>query len=237
MKRKLIAIALVALFITLCSTSMISAKPRGEENENVLNIIQGADGKKITGERLIIDESAKDNLAAQINEFKTWIEHARPFKDFVLSEDEKTEIITRVTTLVDALNQVLVENDLPEIDANYLYREMFDLGGTRSTIVSVGIGYAFIPFYDYETFFGIMLRPIWLLYPPWFMLNGGYTGNLNIHLFPPRIEYGDRLGGHIVRTTMFSGLYVNIGDLGYDNIFGGPMILLGRARVVMSGDF
>ena len=237
MKRKLIAIILVGLFITLGSTSMVSSKPRNEDNENVLTIIQGMDGKKITGEKIIIGESTKDNLAAEIMEFKTWIEYARPFQDFQITPDEKTEIITRVSSLIEALNQVLIENNLEEINPNYLWREMFDLGGTRSTIVSVGIGYAFIPFYDYETFFGVMLRPMWLLYPPWFMLNGGYTGNLNINLFPPRIEYGDRLGGHIVRTTFFSGLYLNIGDLGYDNIFGGPMILLGRARVVMSGDF
>ena len=78
-----------------------------------------------------------------------------------------------------------------------------------------------------------MLRPMWLWYPPLILGGGGYTGNLNINLFPPRIEYGDRLGHHLVRTTIFTGLYINIGDLGYDNMLGGLMLLLGRARVVM----
>ena len=236
MKRKLIAILLVGLFITLGSASMVSANPRGEATENVLTIVKSGDGAPVSGDQLVIDESAKNNLEAQIYEFKTWIEQARPFQDFVLTEEEKTEIVTQVTNLIDSVNAVLEELDQDPIEPAWVFNEMFETELGRSTIVSVGVGYAFIPFYDYESFYGIMFRPIWLIYPPWFMLNGGYTGNLNINIFPPRIEYGDRLGSHIVRTTFFSGLYMNIGDLGYDNIFGGPMILLGRARVVMSGD-
>jgi len=131
------------------------------------------------------------------------------------------------------LNVILEENDLEPITTDWLFREMFETEFGRSTIISVGVGYAFIPFYEYEMLFGSMIRPIWLIYLPLILGSGGYTGNLNINLFPFRIEFGDKLGAHMVRTTFFTGLYLNIGEIGYDGLFGGVMIMLGRARVVM----
>jgi hypothetical protein len=249
MKKKLV----IAIFLTLVisSISVIPASTAQSEIditgktatgeplavENVVTILKGVDGEGISREIVTIDDSVKQNLIEQIMEFKTWIEQARPFQDIILTEEEKIEIIEKVNPLLDSINLMLEESNLNPIEPTWLYNEMFNKELGRSIVISVGKGYAFIPWYHYESFYGVLFRPLWLLYPPWFMLGGGYTGNLNINVFPPRIEYGDRLGSHIVRTTFFSGLYLNLGDLGYDNLFSGPMLLLGRARVVMSGDF
>ena len=249
MKKQLaigIFLTLVIATISIAPTSMaqteedINAKTLSVENEadqTSITIIKGLDGQGISREIVVIDESAKQNLIEQINEFKTWIEQARPFQDFQITPEEEIDIREKVNPLLDSINLMLEENNLEPIKPAWLFNEMFNKELGRSIVISVGKGYAFIPWYHYESFYGVLFRPLWLLYPPWFMLGGGYTGNLNINVFPPRIEYGDRLGSHIVRTTFFSGLYLNLGDLGYDNLFSGPMLLLGRARVVMSGDF
>ena len=232
MKRELIAMLVVGLFITVASTTAISADPV-DESSNVITIIKGVDDEGLIEEKMTVETSDAEILSDQFESFKSWIQETRPFMDLTLTEDEKNEIETRVNEVITTLNSMLEANDLEPVDINWLCTEMFETEPGRSTIVSVGRGYAFIPFYEYESFLGIMLRPMWLFYPPLFLGGGGYTGNFNINLIPPRIEYGDRLGGHLVRTTIFSGLYINIGDLGYDNIFSGLILLMGRARVVM----
>lgn len=234
MKRAIISILVVGLFLTVAAVPATSSvEPKSDGEDKVLSIMIGADGKGIKGDAVTISAADAEKLTNDITEFKTWIEENRPFKDFQITEEEKTEIREKATEILNSINTILEENDLGLIDSNWLWDEMFETEFGRSTICSVGVGYAFIPFYEYETFLGVMLRPMWLWYPPLILGGGGYTGNLNINLFPPRIEYGDRLGHHLVRTTIFTGLYINIGDLGYDNMFGGLMLLLGRARVVM----
>jgi len=235
MKRTILSILVAGLFLTITASAAFGAAPAPKaDKDKVLSVVIGEDKKELTKEIITAEQTDIENFLAEMQAFKSWIENARPFKDFIITDEEKTEIMAKVEGLLATLNVLLEENDVDPISPTWLYNEMFETEPGRSTIISVGMGWAFIPFYDYETFLGVMLRPMWLLYPPIFMLGGGYTGNLNINFLPPRIEYGDRLGCHLVRTTIFTGLYMNIGELGYDRMFGpGFMIMLGRARVVM----
>jgi hypothetical protein len=234
MKKRIFAILVVGLFLAVAAASATNTAPAPKANDKVMSVVIGQDNQKLTKEIVTADQTQLNNFVTELMDFKTWIANERPFQDLKLTDDEKNEIKTRISGLVDSLNNILVASDLDPVTTDWLFTEMFETEPGRSTIISVGMGYAFIPFYDYETFLGVMLRPMWLLYPPIFLLGGGYTGNLNVNILPPRIEYGDRLGCHIVRTTIFTGLYINIGELGYDRMFGpGAMILLGRARVVM----
>jgi hypothetical protein len=235
MKKRIFAILVVGLFLAVAAASATNTAPAPKPTtDKVMSVIIGQDNQKLTKEIITADQTQLNNFVTELTDFKTWISNARPFQDLKLTDDEKNEIKTRITGLVDSLNTMLVASGLDPVTTSWLFREMFETEPGRSTIISVGMGYAFIPFYDYETFLGVMLRPMWLLYPPIFLLGGGYTGNLNVNVLPPRIEFGDRLGCHIVRTTIFTGLYINIGELGYDRMFGpGAMLLLGRARVVM----
>jgi hypothetical protein len=234
MKRAIFPLFVVGLFLAVAASSAMGSTPTPQANEKVLNIVMGVDNQKFTKNIVTADQAQIELFSNQIKEFQTWIGTARPFKDLQLTDEEKNEIKAKVTDILTSLNAILQANGLDPIDMEMVFRDMFDTEIGRSTIVSVGVGYAFIPFYEYEAFLGVMLRPMWLLYPPIFMLGGGYTGHLNIKALPPRIEYGDRLGSHIVRTTMFNGLYLNIGELGYDRLIGpGVMILLGKARVAM----
>ncbi|KYK23712.1 hypothetical protein AYK21_02205 [Thermoplasmatales archaeon SG8-52-2] len=204
------------------------------EEESVMNIIVGNDDVGLDHAKVTVDKAGVDLFINNVQGFQSWLEEARPFRDLKLTQEEKDAIKGHVNTIVVSLNSVLQANGYDPISSDWLYQELFETEPDRSTIVSMGVGYAYVPFYDYETFLGIMIRPIWLFYPPIFLGGGGYTGNFNINFLPGRVEFGDRLGFHIARTTVFSGLYINVGELGYDRIFGGMIMLLGRARVVMN---
>lgn len=235
MKRAILPILVVmSLLIVPAISGMKSGETTKSGDDEIIKIMIGKDNDGLDIDDITATRTEAEEFLNSITNFRSWIETTRPFQDRELSPEEIAEIKEQVNDLIGSLNTLLEENDLNPISPQWVYNEMFETELGRSTIVSVGMGYAYIPFYDYETFLGIMIRPIWLFYPPLILGGGGYSGNLNINVIPPRIEYGDRLGCHIIRTTVFSGLYINIGDLGYNNkLLGGPMILLGQARVVM----
>ena len=233
MRKTIFPIIAVILFLTITAAPALSKDIRPSATQQTVNVIIGQDGQNFQTTKLLVDEGQGAAFVTKINELKTWFEETRPFKDFQITEDEMTQMKTKINSVLDTLNTLLTSNGKDPVTSEFLYNEMFESEIGRSVIASLGRGYAFIPFYDYETFLGIMVRPMWIMYPPLFLGGGGgYSGNLNMNLLPPRIEYGDRLGPHILRTTMFSGLYVNVGDLGYNNIFAGTILVLGRARVV-----
>jgi len=211
-----------------------------------INIIKPEDNKTIkeTTIRIDVPDDSPElkEFTDQIIAVENWFETNRPVQklikatideDWELVEQIKNDIKDQARGILTSLNGFLVSNGQEPITEQWLWGEMFETELGRSTVVSIGRGFCFIPFYDYETFLGVMLRPMWFFYPPVFLGGFGYTGNANLNVFPPRIEYGDRLGTHIVRTMMFTGLYINIGELGFNTPLSGLIITLGRARVVM----
>jgi hypothetical protein len=233
MKRAVLPILVIAMLLIVPAISAIKSEQKPVEDKEVMNIIIGKDDEGLTHEKLTIEKAGIDLFVDNVKGFQTWLEENKPFRDLKFTQEEKDAIKSYVSTIVVSLNNILQANGYDPISSDWLYQELFETEVDRSTIISMGLGYAYVPFYDYETFLGIMIRPIWLFYPPVFLGGGGYTGNFNINFLPGRVEFGDRLGFHIARTTVFSGLYVNVGELGYDRIFGGMIMLLGRARVVM----
>lgn len=226
MRKTILPILVIISFLSLAALPAMSQQINvmiGKDNENL----------KETATSITVPTNEVETFITQIDDLKTYFEKNRPFRDFQLTEDEKAEIKTRVNTIVTTLNDFLVANGKDPITQDWLWNEMFETEPGRSTVASVGRGFCFVPFYDYETFLGVMLRPMWFLYPPLFLGGAGYSGNFNVNTVPPRIEFGDRMGPHVLRTTMFTGLYINVGELGIDTLFSGSIVLLGRARVVM----
>jgi len=222
----------VLLLVVPAISGLRNSEIQTEEQET-MNIFIGRDNVGLEHSKITTDKAEVDLFVDNVKGFQSWLEENKPFRDFKLTEEEKAAIKSHINTIVASLNNVLQANGNDPISTDWLYNELFETEPDRSTIVSMGVGYAYVPFYDYETFLGIMIRPIWLFYPPLILGGGGYTGNFNMNLLPWRLEFGDRLGFHIARTTVFSGIYINVGELGYDRIFGGMIMLLGRARVVM----
>lgn len=233
MKRAVLPILVIAMLLIVPALPALKNEQKPSDDEQVMNIIVGNDDVGLDHAKVTVDAAGVDLFVDNVQGFQSWLEEARPFRDLKLTQEEKDAIKGHVNTIVVSLNSLLQANGYDPISSDWLYQELFETEPDRSTIVSMGVGYAYVPFYDYETFLGIMIRPIWLFYPPIFLGGGGYTGNFNINFLPGRVEFGDRLGFHIARTTVFSGLYINVGELGYDRIFGGMIMLLGRARVVM----
>ena len=233
MKRAVLPILVIAMLLLVPAIPGRDTEQKPSEDEQVMNIIVGNDDVGLDHAKVTVDAAGVNLFIDNVQGFQSWLEEARPFRDLKLTQEEKDAIKGHVNTIVVSLNSVLQANGYDPISSDWLYQELFETEPDRSTIVSMGVGYAYVPFYDYETFLGIMIRPIWLFYPPIFLGGGGYTGNFNVNFLPGRVEFGDRLGFHIARTTVFSGLYINVGELGYDRIFGGMIMLLGRARVVM----
>jgi hypothetical protein len=233
MKRAVLPILVIAMLLIVPALPALKNEQKPSDDEQVMNIIVGNDDVGLDHAKVTVDAAGVELFVDNVQGFQSWLEEARPFRDLKLTQEEKDAIKGHVNTIVVSLNSLLQANGYDPISSDWLYQELFETEPDRSTIVSMGVGYAYVPFYDYETFLGIMIRPIWLFYPPIFLGGGGYTGNFNINFLPGRVEFGDRLGFHIARTTVFSGLYINVGELGYDRIFGGMIMLLGRARVVM----
>lgn len=98
-------------------------------------------------------------------------------------------------------------------------------------IISFGQGMSWIPLYPGEAFIGFMLRPIFMQYFGPF----GYSGTLNVHLLPPRIEYWDMVGTHTLFVLGFVGVYIDLGQIG----FGIPdlQFLFGEALVAGGVDW
>lgn len=233
MKRAILPILVIAMLLVVPAIPGLKNNEQQAEEKEVMNIIVGKDNVGLDHQKITADKAEVDLFIDNVKGFQSWLQENRPFKDMKLTQDEILAIKSQVNKIVVSLNTVLQANGYDPISSDWLYNELFETEVDRSTIISMGVGYAYVPFYDYETFLGIMIRPIWLFYPPIFLGGGGYTGNFNVNFLPGRVEFGDRLGFHIARTTVFSGLYINVGELGYDRIFGGMIMLLGRARVVM----
>ena len=97
-------------------------------------------------------------------------------------------------------------------------------------IFSVGRGVTWIPFYDYEAFLGVMLRPIFITHTL------GFTAALHFNMLPPRAEYGDRLGIYRLSTIAFVGLFINFGDIAFDRVMG-PVLCIGKGFNHLGEDF
>jgi len=94
-------------------------------------------------------------------------------------------------------------------------------------IFSWGIGYGTIPNYNGETFFGFMLKPLFLSYI-W-----GYTASLNFVLLPPRVGFWDKFGPQIMNIMGFAGIYLKLGKFGIGMI---PLqVVMGECLFLMKG--
>lgn len=132
--------------------------------------------------------------------------------------DELTNVLTRTGILPPAVSGISMMSLglLPGTGMDFL-----------TPILSLGIGYGFIPNYNGEAFFGFMARPLFLSY----IL--GYTGSLNFVLLPPRVSFWDKFGPQLMSIMGFAGLYLKLGKFG-TGVF--PMqILMGECLFVLKG--
>jgi len=89
----------------------------------------------------------------------------------------------------------------------------------RQPILSFGLGICWVPFYDYETLIGKIIRPIFIRY----LIGFSATARLNpFRLGVPYMNFGL----HRAYTFLFRGILINFTDLGINKIIG-PQLLIG----------
>ena len=86
-------------------------------------------------------------------------------------------------------------------------------------IISIGTGATWIPLYQYESFIGFMLRPMLTRFVFGFSKVGGLLSTYW------------KLGTYFEMILGFKGLFINFGNIGYDQVIG-PTIYIGRALYV-----
>ncbi|GAF84626.1 unnamed protein product, partial [marine sediment metagenome] len=205
------------------------------ETEKVLTVMtMSTDGvETIEG---TISEDDYHELELTITELSDFLnENMKEYwQDFKVDESEQEEIAQALEATITKIGEVMP--DLPSINIRELLKKLFKISKfpyclfDASTIISMGVGRSLIPNYYYETFMGVMLRPIFIKYI------FGFTSIMHLNIIPPRLEYCNRLGVHRLTTFGFIGFYMSIRDIGVDMPVG-LQLILGRAFIVMGPDF
>jgi len=206
----------------------------GETEKALTVMMMSADGiETIEG---TISEDDCHELEVTITELSDFLNEnmGEYWRDFKVDESEQEEIAQALEATITKIGEVMP--DLPSINIRELLKKLFNISKfpyclfDASMIISMGIGRSLIPNYFYETFLGVMLRPIFIRYI------FGFTAIMHLNIIPPRLEYCNRLGAHRLTTFGFIGFYMSIRDLGVDMPVG-LQLLLGRSFIAMGPDF
>ena len=222
-KKAILPIAVIVLLLTLTLYPGTCAV-NNEVNKKITILMHGVTDSdyvfqmNLSQEQLNEVNAKMDSYLSIINSVRD--ENSPAGKNISESEwgligDKIIEIIYLISTFIENFPfeevKIFVNGLIDRfIDPFFLFKQ---------PVISVGIGITLIPFYDYETFFGKMLRPIIIQH---FV---GFSATLRFNPFIlgfPTV----RFLLHRVRTFLFDGLFINVGDLGFNTIIG-PQILLG----------
>ena len=224
--KKLIPIGVVLLFIGIAFVpSASAANPGSKGDEKTLTIWLPGITEDDFAIQITVTEEQFDELTVAMDSFLDYAEFAMDDNEINIGEwaELKTLTVGMITIIKD-----IVGEQFPDIDTDELVEGVIDtflgplgMWSFRAPIFSIGRGYTWIPFYNYESFMGVMIRPIFITHTL------GFTAVVHANLFPPRLEYADRLGMYRLRTMGFVGLFINLGDVGIDRIKG-PVLLIGK---------
>lgn len=225
-KKIFIPILVVMLFLGLALTPGISAKAAPVKEHQITIRMQDIYGEGDYEFRKLVTDSQLELVNDTVNEFimlaNDALDETSPDGSDI-SESEWEKIETKVFTMVDILGLIIGE-DFPVEDTKYFVSSVLSTlikfrYNLRQPLISIGIGITWIPFYDYETMLGRLIKPVFIHH----VLGFSATFKLNpFKLGFPSFSYGL----HRIRTFFFNGLLIDFSNLGYDRILG-PQILIG----------
>ncbi len=225
-KKIFIPILVVMLFLGLALTPGISAKAAPVKEHQLTIRMQDIYGEGDYEFRKLVTDSQLAAVNDTVNEFimlaNDALDETSPDGSDI-SESEWEKIETKVFTMVDILG-LIIGDDFPVEDTkdfvssvcNTLVKFRYNL---RQPLISIGIGITWIPFYDYESMLGRLVKPVFIHHVI------GFSATFKLNPFKlgfPSFSYGL----HRIRTFFFNGLLIDFSDLGYDRILG-PQILIG----------
>jgi len=226
----------IVLMLVFTSLSVIAKDPPVSEckQKNLTINVGGLNGEDYSIQ-IKISEEQYINLNKMLNDTLIDLAKATAFENSPdgknISDSEWDTVKNRVDCIIDFIKNIAGE-DFPNesIKANVadVIKSLKDpkpLGGPiynifylcRQPLFSVGIGWTWIPHYEYETFLGKMLRPVLLRHLI------GFSATFPIFKFGFVYWY---FGPQRVATLLFIGLNINFGDIGVNRLIG-PQILIG----------
>lgn len=217
---------MVLLLLGTTLSSGISAEKSEPDKEHKLTIFM----RGITNDNYKIEAKISQE---QLKEFNSTVDDFMVLVDVVMDENssegaeitasEWEDIETIVYSLIDII-KVMVGEDFPEAETKSfissviisLLSARFNL---RQPLLSIGIGITWLPFYEYETFLGKMIKPVFIRHI------FGFSGTCKLNPFVLGFPCY-KFGRHRVRTFFFQGILINFGDLGVNRLIG-PQLLIG----------
>lgn len=222
-RKTIIPIAVVILFFGLALSPAIKAD--ASETKKMTVLMKGVTDNnylveiKVTDEDLIKFNNEMDNFLEIVN--KTRCQNSDEGANISYSEWDllKNAINKMIDLIADFIGDGFPKEEVKNFILSLIKRLISPVFLFRQPLISVGIGFTFIPFYDYESFFGKMIRPVFIQYL------FGFSATTRLIPFImgfPTIKFGL----HRIRTFLFDGLMINFADLGVNSILG-PQLLLG----------
>jgi hypothetical protein len=220
-----VAIIIISVLI-IPSSTIIAGNLQTPTEDKILSVwMNDVDGQDYSIEKIVPEEKYEqmnvfltDVLAVANN---TVTDNSPGGKNITNIEwDDIAEGIIKIIDLIKAF----IGDDFPyEVTKTYILSLINLFHGPlyliRQPLLSIGIGFTWIPFYDYETFLGRMIRPVFIRH----LIGFSATARLN----PFRLGFPYWYFGYQrVRTFLFRGLLINFADLGINRIFG-PQLLIG----------
>ena len=224
-KKIIIPTLVVMLFLGLALTPGISATAEKIKEHNLTIRMTDALGYDIKFQKLVTHEQVEevnDSVSEFIMLTKEVLDEESP-EGSEVTDTEWEKLQNKVFTVVDILAKI-VGKEFPVEDTKQFITSVVSTllkfhYTLRQPLISIGIGVTWIPFYDYETMVGRMIKPVFIHH----LIGFSATFKLNpFKLGFPSFSYGL----HRIRTFFFSGLLIDFSDLGYDRIIG-PQILIG----------
>lgn len=237
-KKTVVPIAVVILFLGISLSPGISAE-NYENDSKLLTIWLPEITEDDYSIQMEVTQTDYNEINNSIDDFLTLVETAMDENSSLgrkIADSEWVDIKNSAIGLVNSI-KTIVGDDFPDLDIEtFIEGTLTSLFNPlkwffqRAAIFSVGRGFSWIPFYDYEAFMGIMFRPIFITHII------GFTGALHFNPFPFRVEYADRIGLYRLTALAFSGIFINFGDITYDKIVG-PILLIGRSLNFLGDDW
>lgn len=222
---KITLLVVIAFLINIAFLPSIDAKtPSNQEGEQVMTVwMPGVTPDDYMAQVTLSDEqyqTFKDKLAYILIVINTTISEESE-EGLTITQTEWQQIFNSIDDFVDTIKSTV--SDFPDVNVDQIVLDainaMIDpLAGFihPAGVISVGVGFTIIPFYGYESFFGTMLRPMFSRYMFGFSRLGGL------------LSYHRIIGRYKMTILRFSGLFINLGGIGFDKIIG-PQIFIGRA--------
>ena len=219
-KKRFISITLIVLFLTILYLPIINAEEQINQDKILTIWMPGITKDNYFTQIELSDEKKQefiDKLYDTLNVINTTISPSS-IGGSKITYEEWQKIKEIVCAFLDSI--VFNIDDIPKFDTNKLTTDIIQgffnpfLGIFRpKPVFSAGIGNTWIPHYEYETFLGLMFRPMIIKYQFGFTHVGGFT------------QCRLTIGKFFMINTIFSGIFINLGDIGFEQIIGPTMFI------------